>query len=61
MTVIPIKNEIQSGDSTQIQGQLITCASFKPIKRIVNAPQKLAPPKESEEEFLLMVKNLKLF
>ena len=41
---------IQMGDNTHNQLQVITLASFKPMKRTVSAPVKLMPPEEVEDE-----------
>ena len=38
------KNDIQIGDTTQIQGQLITCVSLSAISKIVNKPVNPIPP-----------------
>jgi hypothetical protein len=44
---------IQMGDNTHNQLQVITLASFKPMKRIVRAPVKPMPPEELDEEDII--------
>lgn len=41
--------EIQSGESTQIQGQVMWPVSFKPINKTVSKPENPIPEEEDED------------
>ena len=47
--MIIIKISIQNGDKTQIQGQVITPASFNPINNTAKRSKKLTPAVVAEE------------
>ena len=50
MKVMPIKTEIQSGESTQIHGQVIWPVSLRPINKTVSKPENTIPEEDDDDD-----------